>query len=280
MRRPLVAAVIALAALLRFAGIGHHLRYGGPEFDERHNFVDPVLRMWDSRSADPTVYNGYPGFFNYVAFVPVGLGRRLAGDRGATLAARGLVAGFGTLSVALAYGLGRRLHGGTWAALAGAALLAVSRLEVRSAHYVTADVLVGTATLAALLALAAWPGRKGELAAAAATALGTAVKYTGLILAPALFVHFWLERRLKTGLVPGLLVAALVFVVAAPFALLGLGSTGAGLVSGLNGYFGAQHGHVAGSGLPELIGTLWLSVGPVGLALAVLSAALPERRRL
>jgi hypothetical protein len=280
LRKALLVAVVVLAALLRFVGLGHHLRHGGPEFDERHNFVDPVLRMWDSGSPDPTVYNGYPGFFNYLAFLPVGLARRLGGERGAYLAARGLAASAGTLSVLLAYLLGRRWHGGEWTALAGAALLAVSRLEVRSAHYVTADVLVGTATLGALLALVRWPERKGELWAAAVAALGTAVKYTGLVLAPALFVHFWLEGRLKRGLLPAALVAAAVFVVAAPYALLGLGTTGAGLASGLDGYFGSQHGHVGGSGLPELIGTLWLSVGPIGLILAALSPALPERRRL
>jgi hypothetical protein len=275
LRKPLLAAVLLAAAALRFVGLGHHLRYGGPEFDERHNFVDPVLRMWDHRSPDPTVYNGYPGFFNYVAFLPVVLGRSLAGERGAYLAARGVAAAAGTLSVLLAYWLGRSWHGGEATALAGAALLAVSRLEVRSAHYVTADVLVGTATLGALLVLA----RRKEPAAAALAALGTAVKYTGLILGPAFLVHFWLEGRLKR-LLPSAVVAAVVFVVAAPFAVLGLGTTGAGLASGLDGYFGAQHGHAGGSGLPELVGTLWLSVGPAGLLLAALSPALPERRRL
>jgi hypothetical protein len=232
--------------------------------------------MWDSRSPDPTVYNGYPGFFNYLAFVPVGLGRRLGGERGAYLAARGLAAAAGTLSVLLAYWLGRLWHGGERAALAGAALLAVSRLEVRSAHYVTADVLVGTATLGALIAL----GSRREALAAAIAAAGTAVKYTGLILAPAVLAHLVLEGRLKSRWLPAALVAAGVFVLAAPFALIGLGTTGAGLVAGLDGYFGSQHGHAGGSGLPELIGTLWLSVGPVGLILAAVSPALPERRRL
>src|SRR5688500_17970712 len=117
-----------MAAALRVAGIDHHLRYGSPDFDERNNFIDPVLRMWNVPTADPTVYFGYAGFFNWLIFLPVGLGKAWGGEVGAYVAARLVVALFGTLSVWLVYAASRRLTGET-AALAAAALLAVARIE-------------------------------------------------------------------------------------------------------------------------------------------------------
>src|SRR5689334_6771375 len=78
-----LAGILVAAASLRLAGIEHHLQHGAPQFDERNNFVDPILKMWATRSADPTVYMGYAGFFNYLAFLPVGIGHRTAGEVGA-----------------------------------------------------------------------------------------------------------------------------------------------------------------------------------------------------
>src|SRR5687767_5093970 len=98
-------AVLLVAAALRFAGIAHHLARAGPEYDERTIFVEPVLRMWRTGSLDPTVYTGYAGFFNHLAAIPVAAGLRLGGETGAAVAARGLVAAFGVVSVALAHGL-------------------------------------------------------------------------------------------------------------------------------------------------------------------------------
>src|SRR6059036_2533461 len=126
-----LAAVLLAAAALRLAGLTHHLARAGPEYDERTIFVEPVLRMWRTRSLDPTVYTGYAGFFNYLVAIPVALGLRLGAETGAAAAARGVVAAFGVLSVGLAYGLARG-YVGTWAGLLAAALLAVSPLEVRS----------------------------------------------------------------------------------------------------------------------------------------------------
>src|SRR6185503_13784422 len=145
---------------------------------ERTIFVEPVLRMWRTGSLDPTVYTGYAGFFNHLAAVPVAIGLRLGGEQGAAAAARGLVAAFGVLSVALVHGLARR-PAGPAAGLLAAALLAVSPLEVRSAHYVTPDVLVGTAMLAALLVLARGQARgresRAEVVAGALLGAATAV---------------------------------------------------------------------------------------------------------
>src|SRR5207247_1862928 len=179
-----------------------------------------VLRMWRTGSLDPTVYTGYAGFFNHLIALPVALGLRLGAETGAATAARAVVAGFGVVSVALACLLARPQTGGHGALLA-AALLAVSPLEVRSAHYVTPDVVVGTAMLAALLVLARGHARgrdpRAETLAGVLLGAATAVKYTGLLLAPAIAVERMGKGRGR-GLWRVALAAAAAFAACAPFA--------------------------------------------------------------
>src|SRR5436190_290063 len=83
-----LAAVLLAAAALRLAGLTHHLARGGPEYDERTIFVEPVLRMWRTGSLDPTVYTGYAGFFNHLIALPVALGLRLGAETGAATAVK------------------------------------------------------------------------------------------------------------------------------------------------------------------------------------------------
>lgn len=274
--------VLVAAATLRFAGITHHLYRAGPEYDERTIFIEPVLRMWRTGSLDPTVYTGYAGFFNHLAAIPVALGQWLGGETGAAAAARGLVAASGVLSVGLAYGLARRLAGPGGGLLA-AALLAVSPLEVRSAHYVTPDVVVGTAMLAALLVLARRGDHRGEAVAGALLGAATAVKYTGLLLAPAIFADR-LARRRAQGLWRAALAAAAAFAVCAPFALLQLRRQGAELTWAFQSYYGRDaaanrfaQGDASAAATPLLI--LLGALGPVGCALAVGSIAVFRPRR-
>jgi hypothetical protein len=270
-------ALLLVASALRFAGITHHLARAGPEYDERTIFVEPVLRMWRTGSLDPTIYTGYAGFFNHIAAIPVGVGFWLGAETGAAAAARGLVAAFGVMSVALVHGLARH-HAGPAAGLLAAALLAVSPLEVRSAHYVTPDVLVGTAMLGALLVLAR--GREGRAETVAGMALGAAaaVKYTGLLLAPAIAAD-----RLARGRVRGLgrvaLAAALTFAACAPFALLQLRRQGAELTWALQSYYGRDaaanrfaQGDASAAAAPLQI--VAGALGPVGCALAAMSVPL------
>jgi 4-amino-4-deoxy-L-arabinose transferase-like glycosyltransferase len=278
-----LAAVLLAAAALRFAGLTHHLARGGPEYDERTIFVEPVLRMWRTGSLDPTVYTGYAGFFNHLVAIPVVLGLRLGAEAGAAAAARGVVAAFGVLSVVLAYALARR-YAGHAAGLLAAALLAVSPLEVRSAHYVTPDVLVGTAMLGALLVLAR--GRDGRAAATAGALLGaaTAIKYTGLVLAPAVVVDR-LTRNRGRGLGRATLAAAATFAACAPFALLQMRRQGAELTWAVQSYYGRDaaanrfaQGDVSAAAAPLLI--VAGALGPVGCALALGSIVLFRDRRV
>src|SRR5688572_4111155 len=88
-RRIVLASLLVTAALLRLGGLDHGVRRGSAAGDEQHNFVAPILGWWYGPSADSGVRPGYPGFFSYLAFVPVVVGERLDGERGAYVAARG-----------------------------------------------------------------------------------------------------------------------------------------------------------------------------------------------
>ena len=279
-------AILVAAAALRFAGLTHHLARAGPEYDERTIFVDPVLRMWRTGSLDPTVYTGYAGFFNHMIALPVALGLRLGAEAGAAAAARAVVAGFGVLSVGLAYLLARPSTGGAGALLA-AALLAFSPLEVRSAHYVTPDVVVGTAMLAALLVLARGhaQGRDSRAEVLAGVLLGaaTAVKYTGLLLGPAVAADR-LGRGRGRGLWRVALAAAVTFAACAPFALLQLHRQGAELAWAFQSYYGRDaaanrfaQGDASAAAAP--LGIVAAALGPMGCLLALAAVPLARDRR-
>jgi 4-amino-4-deoxy-L-arabinose transferase-like glycosyltransferase len=274
--------LLLAAAALRFAGITHHLARAGPEYDERTIFIEPVLRMWRTGSLDPTIYTGYAGFFNHLIAVPVALGLRLGAETGAAVAARAVVAGFGVVSVALVYGLARH-HAGHAAGLLAAALLAVSPLEVRSAHYVTPDVLVGTAMLAALVVLARWPPGRAEAVAGVLLGAATAVKYTGLLLAPAIAADRLTRGRMR-GLARVAAAAALAFAAFAPFALLQLRRQGAELTWALQSYYGRDasanrfaQGDASAAAAPLLI--VAGALGPVGCGLALTAVLFFRPRR-
>ena len=82
MPRLLLALVLAAAALLRFVGLDRDVRRGSPTPDEWVNFVGPVAEMWQARSLDPHVHGGYPGLFNWVVLLPMGLAERAEVDPG------------------------------------------------------------------------------------------------------------------------------------------------------------------------------------------------------
>jgi hypothetical protein len=223
-----LVAILAFAAAVRFAGIGHHLAHDPMDFDEMNNFVDPILKMWRTGSPDPTVYSGYPGFFNWLAFVPVVLGHTLAGQYGAFVGGRALVAAFGVVNVFLTHRVSRAFVGSV-ASLAGAGLMAVSRGEVHAAHKITPDVLVTTALLVILLLLRVSRGVRGWIVAGIACGLATAVKYTGLLTAPAVVVGLALGADRRRSLPITTAAALLTFATAAPYAVAAASSVGMGM---------------------------------------------------
>jgi|CXWL01.1.fsa_nt_gi hypothetical protein len=279
--RWLLALILVAAAGLRFIGLSHHLRRGTGVFDEGNNFVAAVLGMWTMHSADPHVYSGYAGFFNWMLFLPMGLGERLYGEPGAFLAGRLLVAAFSVVNVLL-MALVLKRRGGTAAALFGAALLAASRGEVSSAHYITADILVATAFLTLLLIR---PHRGGRPSPTAATGvvlgLAVAIKYTALVLTPVAILETFREGGVRAvRRAAGFTLLA--FALAAPFAVRGLlaqDDQGAGLLHAIRAYYGSavsSGNHLGHFG--EATATAHVNVGSLGLLLALLSPALARRR--
>jgi hypothetical protein len=214
-----LAAVLLLAAGLRFAGLDWGLRHV-PHWDERV-FVENARVMVLAGDLDHRYYE-YPGLFFYLLYPVLRLmpEEALAGP-GSYLAARAVVAGFGVLSVALVAVLGRRLLT-TEASLAAALLLALSPVDVITAHMVRPDVVLGAFVLLAVLAFRGiGAGWRGDLLSGAAVGAAAAVKFTGLLLAPV----YLAARMARPGphlarLVAASLLALLVAVALTPYALL------------------------------------------------------------
>jgi 4-amino-4-deoxy-L-arabinose transferase-like glycosyltransferase len=279
----LLAGVLGIAAALRFAGLGHHLAHDPMDFDEMNNFVEPILRMWRTGSPDPTVYSGYPGFFNWLAFLPVLAGQRLAGAHGAYVGGRALVAGFGVANVWLTYKVCRAFVG-PGPALLGAALMAVSRGPVRAAHAITPDVLVATATLGLLLVVQRAAAKREWVGAGILCGLATAVKYTGLLTLPILVVGLWLRPERRRSLPTAILAALLTFGAAAPYAVVAQSPMGAGFEHSVRHYYGGatdENRALQGRGgaLEDVVHYFVLDVTYAGLALALLALVLHRPRR-
>jgi hypothetical protein len=191
-RAAALTALLLLAAALRFTALSWGLRHT-PHFDERV-FVENAWGMLDRGDLNH-VYYEYPGLFFYL-LVPVLAPLHAIGPLGpgAYLAARAMVAAFSTLNVLLLYLVGRRLCRPT-VGLVAALLLAVSPLDVYVCHMVRPDVALATVSLASYAAFAfGGPERRAALAAGACLGAATAVKFTGVLLAPTL-VAFRIARR-------------------------------------------------------------------------------------
>lgn len=274
-QRALLACILALAAALRF----HALDWGldrTPHVDEGY-FVGNVARMLATGSLDHGYYE-YPGLMFYL-LVPV---LKLAGatsppQASAYLAARAFVAFCGVLAVALAAVFGNRLAG-SWAGLAAAAFLAVSPVHVETAHMLRPDVTLEVLLLLLFLACLR-VGQRLRDDARAGVVLGLAV---GLKFSGALALLTYLARRLSTpgprwrGLALAGLVAAAMFALASPYALL----RGHDFQAGVHEQLSYHYTRDLELRLPysaRLLGYLqvWLlALGPLGALLAASGLAL------
>jgi Dolichyl-phosphate-mannose-protein mannosyltransferase len=243
MWRPTLLAlclVLGCAAVPRYLGIRSGLEHAAPMVDERDNFVEPIRRMQIERSWNPSVYSGYPGFFNWLLYFPVTRGLAVAGDSGGYIAGRLVTATASTLNVALIFWLLLRLTSSHLVAVYGGLLLAASRAEIATTRIINADVLIVTALLLLLL-LGESQIRRRNLLGAAILGLAVATKYSGLLLVPALLLVANVRSARKGATL--LLIALVVFVAAAPFAVLGAPSgteQGAGFLDAVHFYFGGS----------------------------------------
>jgi Dolichyl-phosphate-mannose-protein mannosyltransferase len=269
--------VLALAAVLRFGGLAWGLRHE-PHIDERY-FVENVGWMLTHRDLDHR-FDEYPGLFFY-ALTPVLAWfepPRFGPD--AYLAARAVVAAFGVASVGLVYVLGVRLAGSA-TGLAAALVLAVSPVEVQTAHMVRPDVALEAFALAALLAMTRVGGRsRDDLLAGAWMGAAAAVKFTGGLLVPS-----YLARRLTT---PGLRwrgvalaggAAALAFALCSPHTILDLRGGLHGLATQVGYHYDVRpRGEQAFPAMAFTYGLLLVrALGAVALALAAAGVLLARR---
>jgi 4-amino-4-deoxy-L-arabinose transferase-like glycosyltransferase len=216
LRPAALAAILAVAAILRFSGLGWGLRHP-PQWDESA-FVEGASSMLRSRDLDPKFYE-YPGLFFLLLAGPMALLGEAprVGAPAAYLAARAVVAAFGVLSVGLAYKLAARVAGSS-SGLVAALFLAVSPIEVSTAHMVRPDVALEAFCLAALLVFAReGEGLRDDLVSGALIGAAASVKPTGILLAPAYAFHRWSApgRRLR-GLVVAAVAGGVVLVATTP----------------------------------------------------------------
>ncbi len=271
-------AVLMLAAALRFSGLGFGLRHH-PHWDERA-FVEAVEQMRLQGDLDHRFYE-YPGLFIYLLHAALAwLPQDALHSPAAYLVARGVVAGFGVLSVALVFQLGRRLSG-AGSGLVAALLLAVSPLDVGNAHTVRPDVALQAFVLLSFLAFT-FLGRHapGDLWAGLAMGGATAVKFTGVLLGPS----YLLARLLGPGrnvkrLALTASVALLVLCAATPYAFI----HGREFLAGVSVQWTA---HYAESGQPPrsylenagfYLGIAVHALGPLGSALFLVGLGLLRR---
>jgi hypothetical protein len=220
--RVALSAVLVLGILLRFTGLDWGLRHV-PHVDERY-FVENVQLMLSEGDFDHRFYE-YPGLFFYLLYPVLALQERDGlPDTSPYLLARAVVAAFSVASVVLVYLLGTAIAGPR-TGLVAASFLAVSPVEVQTAHMVRPDVVLEAFALLALLTFSAVGERKRQdLLSGAALGAATAVKFSGILLAPSYLLYRMLAPRphLTRILLAGL-AALIAFVVLSPYALVHLG---------------------------------------------------------
>jgi 4-amino-4-deoxy-L-arabinose transferase-like glycosyltransferase len=257
-----LAVILAVAALLRFVGIGAGIPFNiGVDEPE---IMSRVLQMMRTGDFNPHFFD-YPGLYFYVQLgvavvrfmVGATLGNWTSLDQVETanfyLTGRAVTALLGTLTVLLVYRIGMR-WGARHAALA-AGLMAVMPLHVRESHFVLTDVpATFLITLTLLLTLSAHERERAASFAwaGAAAGLAAATKYPGGLVIIVPLIAVWMTLGTK----PSRLVASLAvvgaamaaFLVAAPYTILDLPGF-------LNGF-----AHLAGAYAPKRLGEpAWLT---------------------
>jgi 4-amino-4-deoxy-L-arabinose transferase-like glycosyltransferase len=249
-----LAAILAVAAILRFHGLGTGIPFA-VSVDEPE-IVDRAVAMMRTGDFNPRFYD-YPGLYIYLQLA-VSVVRFIAGAIGGEWQSlnqvtsadffvwgRGLTAAIGTVTVLLVYLAG--LRWGTRTALLAAGFMAVIPLHVRESHFVLTDVPV-TAFVALTLVLSLRAHEQPRAAAFAlagvAAGLGAATKYPGLLALSLPLVAVWMTPAARPSRIAGALAAlgaaAAAFLVASPYTVLDLPGFLDGFGRLMGSYTGAE----------------------------------------
>jgi hypothetical protein len=304
----LLLAILAVAAVLRFAGLGFGLAApgAGPTL---HPLARPDEQyLWNLGLG---IYAGDPNphFFLYPTLLPyllagadvawVAAASWLHGSREAVelallrdpraliLIDRGIVAAVGTATVLLVHRLATAAFGWTTGCVA-AALLSVAHLHVRDSHFGVTDVPLAAfvcATLLAALRIASRGLCRDYALAGLLAGLAISTKYPGALLVPALVVADLVGRakgpaRPRWRLAAGLALVPLAFLAGTPFALLAWPEFREGIVDQLQAQAGPSWlGVDLGSGYRHhLRFTLWHGLGPPVLLASLVGVGVALRR--
>ena len=275
--RAALVVVLLVAAGLRFTGLAWGLRHAA-DWDERV-FVENAALMAARHDLDHRFYE-YPGlFFTVLAPVLAAVGVEEHAGPSAYLAARAVVAAFGVLAVFLTYFVGARLIGAS-AGLFAAALLAVSPVDVWTAHMVRPDVVLQAFVMLAFLTLHGIGERRAaDLRAGAAVGAAVAVKFTGLLLVPSYLAARLLApgRRVRGAILAGAAALA-VALLATPYAILHHQAFLRGVaVQWTAHYDGGSSWLRVPEGIVFCVRILLRTLGPVGFALCAWGAVRTAR---
>jgi 4-amino-4-deoxy-L-arabinose transferase-like glycosyltransferase len=266
-----LVAILAVAALLRFWGLGSGLPHA-PGVDEPE-VMNRAVAMMKSGDFNPHFFD-YPTLYIYVQLIGATVQFLLGATAGTWRSlndvgpadfyfwGRAITAGLGTLTVLFVYLAG--LRWGTRHALFAATLMAVVPLHVRESHFVLTDVPVTFfVALAFVLTL-----RAGEQAstrafawAGVAAGLAAGTKYTGVLVLALPLLAAWMTPGAKPSRIAAALAAVggffAAFFLVAPFTLLDLPAF-------LNGYAklaGSYSGPPQGTGWAIAFKHLRMSLG-------------------
>jgi muconolactone delta-isomerase len=268
-----LCAILALAAFLRFGGLGWGLRHP-PHPDERV-FVENVRQMAERGDLDHRYYE-YPGLVFHLLRPAVALAPE-EGPRAYRLA-RATMAAFGVLACAATFVLGRVLVGTTVGLLA-ALLVAVSPVAVHTAHMVRPDVVLQVFVTGALVSLLRVGERpRADAAAGAWIGAALATKFSGAFLLPSYALRRALAPGRKArGAARAAAVAAAVVLLATPYALIHAREFLEGVQTQVGHHY--EDGQpAAGLGLAPAYALAWgRALGWPALALALAGAVIALR---
>jgi Dolichyl-phosphate-mannose-protein mannosyltransferase len=245
-----LAAIIGVAAAIRFVGIEYGLPFGNLLNPDEQSIVPRAWKLVHGGGGDPHWFD-YPSLLMYIN-APF----QLWHDEPSFLTARIVAVVLSLGAVAAAWWLGRRAFGTETAGAVAAAIVAVSTIEVAYSRMAVTDVPL---TLGVAVALALMVSGRIELAGIA-VGLAIGFKYPGVFLFVPLVVAAWKQWK-RLAIAGALALAA--FLLSSPFVLVHRQQAwdDASRVQRLarDGWLGFEHDH---SAPVAFIAHLWDALGP------------------